>query len=244
MLKPPSSANWRARLVLLGLELALVLLLLLCAALAHAALTVLDDGALAAVQGQTGIAVGIDFRFNTNASGNVIGTGCGLASPNFTDNVSEACRLAISFNNRTNEWLVLKDYYGVLSIPEMYLDASCTSGTLAGGICSGGSATTHYDNPDRFEDEAGTCLLNGNAGGCVSGDASNRPALLFSVAGNASTFESDVLWSFNASGVAMESGASGYNADQYGSFLGIRLSDTAQPQARVDIDGRIKLIGF
>ena len=222
-----------------------LLALLLLAPFAHAELQPVDEQALAKVSGQGGIAMEFELRANADASGNAIGTGCGAASPNYSDGVAEDCRLALNFNNRPDEWVVLKDFYGVLRFPTVYLDAACTSGTLTAGVCTGGATTTNYDDMSRFNDQSGGCLLTGSGSGCVAGDANNRSTLQFSIPGSAATFENDVYFGLNVGGVAVEYGATGYSNDSNGSFLGVRMRDASTGNlARFDLDGRLKLFGF
>lgn len=208
------------------------------------ALEPMTDASMASVHGRSGIAVGLEFRLNVDASGNALGSNCGVASPDYTDGVAEGCRLALNLNNRPGEWLVFKDVYMSLDLPRVYLDAACTSGTASAGNCSGGSSSPSMADPDRFEDENGACLLTGAAGGCVAGDVNNLPAMQFSAPGSALQFEDDILWHLNLGGMAVEYGATGYVADSNGSFLGAVLTDTGQDQARIDIDGTIKMFGF
>lgn len=223
--------------------------LALLPALAAAQIASLDDAELSQVTGREGIAIAIEAWINADVNANPVGTGCVSSGGNYTDGVAEACRLAIGLNNRAGEWLVLKDWFGKISIPVVQLDASCTSGTLGVGGCTGGTSTTNYDNLSRFNDQSGNCLINPHAGTCVAADVNNLPALQFSAPGNGTTFENDILWKFNVGGVSVEydsGGTPGYARDVNGSFLGVRMSDTAQAQgmARFDIDGTFKLIGF
>lgn len=209
---------------------------------AHA-LDEIQDQLLSDVTGRDGVAFELEFRVNTNASGNPIGAGCGAATPNYTDGSAEACRMGLSFNNRPNEWLVLKDYYGLTKIGNLWLDSGCTSGTITAGVCTGGTSSA-FEDVTRFQGQAGNCLVTGSAGACASGVVNSLPVFVLSFPGSSTVFESDIQASFTVGGVAVEYGASGFTADANGSFMGLKMSDTLQTNARFDIDGKVKVFGF
>ena len=190
----------------------------------------LDDDALANVVGQEGVALDIELRINADEDGNPLsslGNCSGLGNP---------CVLALQFNNRNSgggEWLVLKDYYGVMKINSLFLDASQTP-----------AGNGNYANPSRFFNQAGdACLASGVFPNCNINDV---PALSMSFEGDAATFEDDILWHLNVGRMAVQYGPEGYlpSNDNGKSFLGLRISDTTQNMARIDIDGSITLTGF
>lgn len=190
----------------------------------------LSDGELSGVTGQEGISVDIEMRFNTDASG------VPLASLSNCSGLSNPCRMALTFNNRPNEWLVLKDWYASAYIPKVYLDKT-----------NAPPATTSYKDLTRFQSAAGDCLLgSGHAGACVDADINNQPAMKLSAPGNATTFENDIFLNVYIGRVAVEYGATGYLNDANGSFLGFQIRDTSvsSPQAKIDVDGEINLFGF
>ena len=147
------------------------------------------------------------------------------------------CKMAIHLNNRDSgggEWLVLKDIYGSFIIKNLYIDAASLP-----------AAASPYANDSRFLNQVGTVCLpdNGVAAGCAA-RLTSKPALSMSYPGSATTFESDVQWHLNIGRAAIEYGATGYNNDLRGSFMGVLVSDTTQTRAKIDIDGKIQLYGF
>ncbi len=184
----------------------------------------LDDNALAEVTGQEGVAVDLEMRLNTDA------TGAPLATLSNCAGTFNPCRLALQLNNRNSgagEWLVIKDMYGKLNIRDLFLDEA----DLA-------SSSTYLD-ANRFRDKNGVCLI-------ASCNPNGLPALALSFPGAVGTFEADINLYLNIGRVAVEYGATGYNADANGSFLGLRISDTrvGQLQAQADVDGKVRMYGF
>ncbi|MFZ5699411.1 MAG: hypothetical protein ACOY9J_11965 [Pseudomonadota bacterium] len=190
----------------------------------------LEDGVLQGIAGQEGISLDIEVRLNTDA------VGVPLASLSSCTGNNNPCKLALTFNNRPDKWLMLKDYYGTLNIPKLYLNKTNAPATVSA-----------YKDLPRFQDSAGNCLLGaGKASACADADIQNHPALKLSSPGFTGTFENDILANLFVGRVAIETGATGYNNDTNGTFLGLQLRDTSTsaPQARVDVDGHVALFGF
>jgi hypothetical protein len=220
----------------------LVVSLLTSAGSVAGALESLGDEALADVSGREGIAVDMDLYLNSNpASG--VSNGQPLASLANCSGIGNGCRIALQFNNRLNaggEWLVLKDVYGSMLIRNLFIDGAFSQ-----------LAPSSYADSSRFLNGAGVCLPNPAvaAGSCASA-VLDKPMLQMSfqsvnaVGGNYTTFEPDLQLHLNIGRVAVEYGATGYNSDARGSFMGVLISDTQQLRARADIDGRVFLTGF
>lgn len=194
-------------------------------------LRALDDSELSDVTGQEGIALDVELRINTDASG------APLASLNDCSGVGNPCTLAVQFNNRLGgggEWLVLKDTYGLLRINNLWLDAGETP-----------LLSSLYPNPRRFLSQDGsTCLTGqGSAPNCT---ANGLPALTMTFPGSAGVFETDVNLSLNIGRMAVQYGAEVLlpGNDNNRSFVGIRIDDLIHDSARIDIDGSVSLIGF
>lgn len=197
------------------------------------ALESISDAELSSVSAQQGVALDLEFRMNTDANsaplaslGNCTGT-----------TAANKCKMAIHLNNRDSgggEWLVLKDIYGSFIIKNLYIDAASLP-----------AAASPYANDSSFLNQVGTVCLpdNGVAAGCAA-RLTSKPALSMSYPGSATTFESDVQWHLNIGRAAIEYGATGYNNDLRGSFMGVLVSDTTQTRAKIDIDGKIQLYGF
>lgn len=190
----------------------------------------LSDQDLSAVSGQSGIALDLELRVNTDENGSP------LSSLGGCSGVGNPCVLAVQFNNRDSgggEWLVLKDYYGFMRLNNFYLDADTMP-----------SVDGNYANPSRFYDESGTaCLSSGTFPDCnVNGSA----AMKMSFPGLSSVFEDDIEWHLNIGRMAIQYGTDGFLAanDNNKSFLGLRITDMNQTMARIDVDGSISLLGF
>src|SRR5690606_28074905 len=83
----------------------------------------LDEEALGNVTGQEGIALDLELRQNADADGNP------LASLGNCSGVGNPCLLGVQFNNRTDlggEWLMIKDFYGVIRMNDLWLDGADT----------------------------------------------------------------------------------------------------------------------
>ncbi|MFZ5722974.1 MAG: hypothetical protein ACOY33_04875 [Pseudomonadota bacterium] len=190
----------------------------------------LTDGVLQGITGQEGVSLDIELRMNTDAAGVPLSSLSSCAGNN------NPCKLALAFNNRPDKWLMLKDYYGTINIPKLYINKTTAPATVSA-----------YKDLTRFQDSAGNCLLGaGKSGNCVDADIQSHPALKLSSPGVTGTFENDILANLFIGRVAIETGATGYNNDANGTFLGLQLRDTSTsaPQARIDIDGHLALFGF
>lgn len=201
------------------------------------ALESIPDNELSDVSAQQGVALDLEFRMNSDANS------APLASLGSCAGTSAAnkCKIAIHLNNRDSgavgdkgEWLVLKDIYGSLLIKNLYIDAASLP-----------AAGSPYANDSRFLNQAGdVCLPDGGAAAGCAARIRGKPALSMSFPGLATTFESDIQLHFNIGRAAIEYGATGYNNDLRGSFMGLLVSDTTQTRAKIDIDGKIQLYGF
>lgn len=190
----------------------------------------LSDDNMKNVVGGEGISLDIEARLNTDAAG------IPLAALSNCSGSNNPCKLALAFNNRPDKWLMLKDYYGTLFIPKLYIDKTASPALV-----------TAYKELSRFQKTNGDCLLGvGHAGNCTDADIQNQPALKLSAPGALSTFEADILVNLYVGRVAIETGPTGYDNDANGTFLGLQLRDTSTsaPQARIDIDGHIAMFGF
>lgn len=194
----------------------------------------LDEEALGNVTGQEGIALDLELRQNADADGNP------LASLGNCSGVGNPCLLGVQFNNRTDlggEWLMIKDFYGVIRMNDLWLDGADTP-----------ASASPYSNPGIFRNGAGDCLLNSQPG-CIPNDV---PALMMHFPGTYATFEEDIEIFLNIGRMSVQYGANGFlpASDDGKSFLSLRISDlrtssgVPNPPAVIDIDGGIKLIGF
>lgn len=184
-----------------------------------------DDVELSSSVAQQGVALDIEYAINADSNGVPLSA----APYNNCSGLGNGCRIAFKANNRNSfggEWLVFKDAYASMRMNNLYLDAATTPAT-----------SSIYANPNVFKNTAGVCIV----AGCTP---NGLPALQLSFPGSATVFEEDISLFLNIGRIAIEHGAEGYNYDKNGSFAGIKVSDSQQTHARIDIDGKMMIYGF
>ncbi|WP_146026893.1 DUF6160 family protein [Alcanivorax sp. MD8A] len=235
--------------------------------MASADMVAMGDNSLAAVAGQSGISIGIELDINVqdmNGDGVVDLTGnnftpiSGCGTGNYDDGSFLTCTLALSFANRANEWLVIKDYYGSMRVDNLFLDA--------GYLVDAGNDPTTYA-PGKFLDSDGsTCLIDPTGNNC--GSSGVPPSYFDDLAGlmirapgsrdaagnftaptyNPTSRQSDgydsLRLGLSIGGMAVEYGATGHSQNVNGSFLGLKIADNNSPYAGADIQGQAYLFGF
>jgi len=228
----------------------LVLTFLLLGALALVeAMEPLSDRALGDVRGQDGVLLSLDLTNNFNTQ-----TGehrCGeLGELN-------DCRWGLEFADREGVWLMLKDYYGHLTISDFRIDAEFLPSTA-----------TSFADYSRFSNEEGRCLLTGQMGACAASDLAGLPALIMGYSDpdpNDDQRPVNVSLFFNIGRLGLEYDSStpvganlpvacggaadcvpGYMRDTGVSVLGMRLSNSQGPNAAAQarFDGRAYVFGF
>lgn len=124
--------------------------MLVALATSASALETLDDQALDAVQGRSGIALDMQMGLNaTPVPGSVLPATAGanftyggpLASLSGCTGAGNPCYLAMSFANRPNEWLVFKDSYFDAMLNNLHID---------GGALQNDTTGTGYVDPTVF----------------------------------------------------------------------------------------------
>jgi hypothetical protein len=236
------------------LPMACLLLSGLFSGVCHADLAPIDDDHLAAVTGTgNGIAFEIQTLINTDTTGAPLtGFGAGCSSNDtrgLTNLAPQPCSavLALQFSGRQGAWLVMKDYYGILSIPTLNLDAYLNPTT-----------NTSYYNSNRFKNDAATPA-------CISDMSTCNPAgmgsFAFTFPNSAQTDFTDIGIYLHIGRLAIEYDATatscptinsgtgtncGYNQDAFGGFAGVIVSDTsaARAQAQISVAGRVRVYGF
>lgn len=188
------------------------------------ALEQMDDSALSAISGREGIALDLELTINADSNGNP------LSNLSYCSGVGNPCVLGLLFANRNaggGEWLVIKDFFGVLRFNDLQLDASRLPAT-----------SSAYANPERFEDLSGTCMI----AGC---DPSGGLAALFSFP-ETPGFNADVEWRWDIGRGAVQFGANGFlpSADNNASFVGVRVADTVNNIGQIDLNGSLQLYGI
>jgi hypothetical protein len=144
------------------------------------------------------------------------------------------------------EWLVLKDAYTLINIPTGYLN---------GGVLGDAPAPdgTHPFNTAVFQDQGGNCLLGATCNWAtlqtLNGLETSYPQQYgMTPSYNHTTGVSAGYTSFemglNIGRMAVEYGATGYNADLNGSFMGIQVADNNSYLAGASIQGVGYVFGF
>ncbi len=226
----------------------------------------IDDGQLQAITGQSGVSLGLELDINvqdSNDDGLVDLNGqdflpiadCGTGD--FTSGTAGSCRLALNFANRSNEWLVLKDFYGSLRIDNLYLDG--------GYLSDAGNSPSSYDPKKFLASDGTTCLVDPSGNDCGANGAPPAyfddlaaivvsmpgvydgtqftPASYDSSTGLSSGYDSLVM-GLTIGGMSVEYGSTGYLQNDLGSFIGVKIGDNNSPYAGADIQGRAYVFGF
>lgn len=208
---------------------------------AKAEMELMPDQELQTVDGQQGIALGLDYYINANSSG------APLASLSNCSGLLNPCRMGVQVAGRTGEWLVVKDAYATLHVDTVRLD----SGLLG----SAGSSTITFDDT-RFRNPSGTCLLAGGSCTTASIDAINAlaltvptTALSYNPATKISAGYTNMQLGANIGRLAVEFDTGspvtlGYNRDVNGSFVGLRIADNNSNLAGISFMGKAYVYGF
>ena len=209
-------------------KVGILLALGLMAGWAQAEVVPMNDGELGAAVAQAGVAVDYELRWNMDASGNPL-----TASPyNSCTGSNNGCRLAWQANNRPNEWVIYKDFYMLVKLYNVRLDAVALPTT-----------STPYADSTRFQDSSGACLV-------VGCNPNGLTALQLGFAGDAGTHgEVDYEILMNTR-LSMETT---FSADTNTGYNRFRVADIGSDgvydpnemtPAKIDMDGRVMIYGF
>lgn len=185
----------------------LALAALLASASASAELLAVSDEELSAVSGQQGVAVELDMKINLDPATN---------GPLASIPIGQR-RFALSYNNRPDKWLVIKNYYARIFIPKLNLDGTRTD-----------ASGTPYRDLDSFKDSNGNPLL----------------ANPDNIASLSIQYPEPLYLLFNVGGISFETGAAGYNNPSEASFLGWRLGNANSQLGQITPLGKMRIIGF
>ncbi|MEH6782491.1 MAG: hypothetical protein V7688_01345 [Alcanivorax jadensis] len=246
-----------------GIYSAACLSLLLSSPVLHAVnLQPLSDDEMGSVIGQEGVLLSMEYYYNSNPATDgdaLLGSGAagtfgdgGCSGQNGSSSLADMdCRLAIQLENRSDEWLVIKNGYASIVVNRLSLDAS----TLGESIATG-AAYSSFFNQAKFEAVGGDCLLG--AGNCNTGYIDNMPAVRthypetagsYNPGNGTSTGYNDVRLGIYYEGMAIEFNSvpgvqDGWQQNVNGSFLGLNIADNNGAQAGIAFGGNFYMYGF
>lgn len=185
-------------------------------------LQVLSDTDMADVSGREGIAMNIGWHINATLSGSTV-TKVPCSVP------TTECRLGLSFADRPGIWLVMKDYYGIIALNAVWIDAATSPATNS----------VHYD-ASRFP---------------VGYSPNNKPMIQLSYdhssLGASQAYYGDALYYLHAGRVTAEfdsGGTPGYLRNSVtGAPLSLRAADGPNGingPAQIRFDGKMQMYGF
>ena len=213
------------------LSLIFAFLILISGRLLADELKELDDDALSSVSAREGIALNLEMLINAkkDGSGNIVPDTC----PSTGISGTPDCRFGLQFNSVDNAWLVVKEYYGFLSLKEVHIDG-VRMDPLSSGKCDA------------------DCLAR------FSGfDPNGKPAIQLSYdhndIGPDAAFYGDAELFLNVGKIAAEFNDSGTGTPGYlrnvtpGAAIGLLMADgpngTGGP-AKIRFDGNLKMYGY
>lgn len=243
----------------------------------HADLTPASDSELRNATGQEGAALELELHWNDDVSS---GSDKPYASLSNCSGTGNPCTLALQYINQNGngtaanqQWLVYKDFYGRIFIPNLYLDATTTPltasvpstpqpaklGATWSGTASPSSIST-MANLGVFKSASGICLLNctgstPNPYGIPALQLSMQnygappggsPTLLGSSYTSDNPADFDITMSFflNVGRMAIEYGPDGYKSDADGSFQSLSIGSlTSTPTAPFYNGAKINIMG-
>jgi hypothetical protein len=221
---------------------------LLAAGVARAELGALSDGEMGSVLGQEGIALSLNLYFNSTQSATPASDGLPLGALSSCAGIANPCHFGIKINNREDaggEWLVFKDFYASLRVGSLNIDVE--------PLLSAAANNTAYFDATRFQGDAGACLLG--TGNCTADYINTLPGLRLSTPATTTSYDpvgglssgyTSVELGLNIGRMATEFGATGYNSDVNGSFMGVRIDDNNVNSnfAGAAISGKVYVFGF
>lgn len=244
------------------------------AAFAHAgALYSMDDSELGEISGREGVIVGLEFYLNAQKSTNTAldGSAIGGTTLNLDGNctgLNNNCRIAFQLAGREarnlnnaaiggtgsfaaqGEWLVFKDSYMALKMPDLYLN-----GSTLGAARSAAAGYEPFLDVARFQNVSGTCLLSdGSASGtaCTAANIKATPSLVMRHKQTTGYDNVSLSMKIGRLSVEYDTGACtytggtncGYNKDAGGSYLGLSIRDNNTPFAGIAVGGSMYMFGF
>lgn len=214
-------------------------------------LEALDDADLAGVTGQEGVSVRLELRVNADATGAPLSGGAG--DINCLSGLDGPCTFAVQFANRTNKWLVFKQYSYVLKVDNQYLDASTLNETGSNpAYFNAAESLPGTAGNSRFEDRSGVCLLTS----CDVATIQNLQAMRMSVPTTVSSYNRSTRVSSGYDSIQLGGTIGGLSAETIAggaiptngvdnsSFLGLNIRDNNGNLGGVRLTGNVYLFGF
>lgn len=190
----------------------------------------LSEDALSSISGQEGIAMNLEIAINSTVSGNTV-------TPTACPANTADCRLAFQLNDRTNQWIVLKDYYGLIRLNKVWLDAATSDASASAYVYSSASDPVLVAVPNRFP-----------SGINFYSQPMVQLSYDHSSLGASTSFYGDAAIYLNASRMTMEFGTTGYlNNAVTGSALALKMADgpnAVNGAAQIRFDGKMQMSGF
>jgi len=240
------------------------LVLVFCNANPALALEPMGDTEMGTITGQEGVLLSLQYYYNSKPPHEVTNDeDIGSANADCTGLASVNCRLALQLENRDFGWLVFKNGHASLEMNRLSLDAAFLGGDpgTENGVSAANKAIAFND--EKFRNEGGDCLF----GDCTTSWIDNSPAVRAQypesggvyTPGNAgqpgsSQGYNDVLLGVYVQGLAVEynepeigetwTAAPGWQANNFGSFLGFEIADNNSHQAGIAIGGNFYMYGF
>lgn len=231
------------------------------------ALEELNDIDMGAVTGQEGVLISLEYYYNSKApheSSGLAGKGVndiGAGNADCTGIASVNCRLALQLENRDFGWLVFKNGHASLEMNRLSLDAALL-GDTPNGVSNENKAIAL--NLGKFLDESGSCLLGGvGVGNCNASYINKLPGVRAHYPQSGGSYDSssrtisgytDVLLGVSVEGLAVEynepdgtetwTAQPGWQANNFGSFMGFEIADNLSHQAGIAIGGNFYMYGF
>lgn len=209
----------------------------------------LDDTSLSGITGGgTGMAFDIAMQLNTDSTGTPVGNATNNCNTNGT-----GCPflLALQFENRAGSWLVLKNFYGLMQINNLDLDAYVNPTTNV-NLNKNRYITAPYQSTQTCISDISSCNPSGMGSFLLSFNDSavnyNNIRLYLNIGRMAVEFDKNVAGSCTS---VNDTANCGYAQDAQGSFAGVLVADasaavsplTVSP-AQISVQGQVRVYGF
>lgn len=198
----------------------------------------LSETDLSGVAGQAGIAMNVEWAINASASGSTV-TPVACPTSAMHANGTPECRIALEFADRAGIWLVMKNYYGLVRLNKVWVDAARTRSTASG--YSNAASVARFPvafNPNNLP----AVQLSYDHSALAATTSFYGDAEMFLNVGRL-TAEFDCAPS--GAPVVCGTATPGYLRDAVtGTPLSLRVADGANGTAQIRFDGKMQMYGF